>query len=76
MFHAGKVGGVYEKQFLAQGAGLAKSERRGAKSGIKKTDPRGRAQWAVNEPVLYGGNPPQLFRHFRMAERRTPSQNE
>ena len=36
-------------------------------------DPRGRGRWAVNEPALYGGNPPQLFRHFRMAERCTPN---
>jgi len=64
-YHGGPKLGVIVEQIWRG----ANSERRMS----EKTDPRGRVQWAVNEPVLYGGNPPQLFRHLRMAEHRTPN---
>ncbi len=39
----------------------------------EEADPRGRAEWAVNEPAHHGGDPPWPFRHLRVAEHRTPN---
>jgi len=42
-------------------------------NGAKNKPTRGAVRWAVNEPVVRQfGNPPQPFRHFRMAEHCTP----
>ena len=42
-------------------------------NGYEQADPRGRTEWAVNEPAHHGGEPPRFFRHLRMAEHRTPN---